>query len=141
MLNLPGGDAILEAFRHQDSTHRLRGNVCHRRGVDEVGMSLVTRRLVVPWRRVRSFRCMTVGSKKYNLPTEQENSNLIPLRHSTAHVMAMAVQSLYPDGKVTIGPCIQHGYVLIILFSEHLSSTTGSIMISISRRESSLRVI
>jgi threonyl-tRNA synthetase len=84
---------------------------------------------------------MTVGSKKYNLPTEQENSNLIPLRHSTAHVMAMAVQSLYPDGKVTIGPCIQHGYVLIILFSEHLSSTTGSIMISISRRESSLRVI
>jgi threonyl-tRNA synthetase len=24
--------------------------------------------------------------------------------------MAMAVQSLYPDGKVTIGPWIQHGY-------------------------------
>jgi threonyl-tRNA synthetase len=50
------------------------------------------------------------GTKKFNLPTEKDNANLIPLRHSTAHVMAMAVQSLYPEGKVAIGPWIQHGY-------------------------------
>ncbi len=32
------------------------------------------------------------------------------LRHSTSHVMAMAVQELYPGAKVTIGPAIQNGF-------------------------------
>jgi threonyl-tRNA synthetase len=30
--------------------------------------------------------------------------------HSTAHVMAQAVQDLYPDAKVTIGPPIENGF-------------------------------
>jgi len=32
------------------------------------------------------------------------------LRHSTAHVMAMAVQELFPGTKVTIGPAIENGF-------------------------------
>ena len=32
------------------------------------------------------------------------------LRHSTAHVMAQAVQELYPDAKLGIGPPIQDGF-------------------------------
>jgi len=32
------------------------------------------------------------------------------LRHSTSHVMAMAVKELYPGVKVTIGPSIEHGF-------------------------------
>lgn len=32
------------------------------------------------------------------------------LRHSTAHVMAMAVRSLFPGVKVTIGPAIEDGF-------------------------------
>ena len=32
------------------------------------------------------------------------------LRHDTAHVMAMAVQELYPETKVTIGPVIENGF-------------------------------
>ena len=32
------------------------------------------------------------------------------LRHSTSHVMAQAVQSLFPDAKVTIGPSIKDGF-------------------------------
>jgi len=32
------------------------------------------------------------------------------LRHSTSHVMAMAVQELFPGAKVTIGPAIQDGF-------------------------------
>lgn len=34
------------------------------------------------------------------------------LRHDTAHVMAMAVQELYPETKVTIGPVIENGFFL-----------------------------
>ncbi len=32
------------------------------------------------------------------------------LRHSTSHVMAMAVKDLFPDVKVTIGPAIENGF-------------------------------
>ncbi len=32
------------------------------------------------------------------------------IRHTAAHVMAEAVQSLYPEAKVTIGPVIENGF-------------------------------
>jgi threonyl-tRNA synthetase len=32
------------------------------------------------------------------------------LRHSTAHLMAQAVQALFPGTQVTIGPTIEHGF-------------------------------
>src|SRR5688500_17735035 len=37
-------------------------------------------------------------------------SPLETLRHSTAHVMAKAVQRLWPEAKVTIGPSIETGF-------------------------------
>jgi threonyl-tRNA synthetase len=37
-------------------------------------------------------------------------SPLETLRHSTAHVMAAAVQKLFPETKVTIGPSIETGF-------------------------------
>lgn len=43
-----------------------------------------------------------------------ENSNEInrleTLRHSTAHIMADAVKSLFPEAKITIGPSIEAGF-------------------------------
>lgn len=44
------------------------------------------------------------------LPTNDNNPNLLRIRHSTAHIMAMAVQRLYPSSKVTIGPFIENGF-------------------------------
>ena len=32
------------------------------------------------------------------------------MRHSTAHVMAEAVQSMFPDAKFGIGPTIEDGF-------------------------------
>jgi threonyl-tRNA synthetase len=40
--------------------------------------------------------------------TEQDGLNV--LRHSTAHVMAQAVQQLFPDAKLGIGPYITDGF-------------------------------
>ncbi len=37
-------------------------------------------------------------------------AGLETIRHSTAHLMAMAVQSLYPGTQVTIGPVIEDGF-------------------------------
>jgi threonyl-tRNA synthetase len=41
---------------------------------------------------------------------EPELSPLQTLRHSCAHVMAKAVQRLFPETKVTIGPAIESGF-------------------------------
>jgi threonyl-tRNA synthetase len=42
----------------------------------------------------------------------QQNSDdaLEVLRHTASHVMAQAVQSLYPEAKITIGPAIENGF-------------------------------
>lgn len=39
-----------------------------------------------------------------------EPDGLALLRHSTSHIMAAAVQRLFPDAKVTIGPSIDSGF-------------------------------
>ncbi|KAK4386352.1 Threonine--tRNA ligase, chloroplastic/mitochondrial 2 [Sesamum angolense] len=44
------------------------------------------------------------------LPTNQSSERLLRIRHTCAHVMAMAVQKVYPDAKVTIGPWIDNGF-------------------------------
>ena len=35
----------------------------------------------------------------FELPSNEKNPNLLAIRHSTAHVMAMAVQKLFPETK------------------------------------------
>ena len=45
----------------------------------------------------------------FDLPTNDNNENLLRTRHTTAHIMAMAVQTLHPDAQVTIGPWIDQG--------------------------------
>ena len=39
-----------------------------------------------------------------------EDEKLEIIRHSTAHVMAEAVQSIFPDAKFGIGPSIESGF-------------------------------
>jgi threonyl-tRNA synthetase len=39
-----------------------------------------------------------------------DQTKLELIRHDAAHVMAMSVQELYPDTKVTIGPVIENGF-------------------------------
>lgn len=38
------------------------------------------------------------------------NYPLETIRHSAAHVMAAAVQQLYPDAKFDIGPSTENGF-------------------------------
>lgn len=41
---------------------------------------------------------------------EKNQSTLSILRHSTSHVMAQAVQKLFPSAKLAIGPSIENGF-------------------------------
>lgn len=49
-------------------------------------------------------------SLDYDLPTNEKNNNLLCVRHSTAHVMAMAVQKLFPQTRTAIGPWTDNGF-------------------------------
>ena len=42
--------------------------------------------------------------------TDKDADGLELLRHSTAHLLAYAVKSLFPDVQVTIGPVIENGF-------------------------------
>ncbi len=45
-----------------------------------------------------------------SLITEKSEEALEVIRHSTAHLLAMAVQELFPAAQVTIGPVIEDGF-------------------------------
>ena len=42
--------------------------------------------------------------------TDKDADGLALIRHSTAHLLAYAVKSLFPEAQVTIGPVIEHGF-------------------------------
>jgi len=47
---------------------------------------------------------------KIEIVTPKSEAGLDTIRHSTAHLMAMAVQELFPGTQVTIGPVIENGF-------------------------------
>src|SRR5436309_4517302 len=47
---------------------------------------------------------------KVEIVTPKSPEGLDTIRHSTAHLMAMAVQELFPGTQVTIGPVIENGF-------------------------------
>lgn len=51
---------------------------------------------------------MSTASSTLSAPNSTEK--LQRLRHTCAHVMAMAVQHLFPETKVTIGPTTENGF-------------------------------
>jgi len=47
---------------------------------------------------------------KVRIITPKDKEGLEVIRHDTAHILAMAVQELYPGTQVTIGPVIDNGF-------------------------------
>ena len=45
-----------------------------------------------------------------SIVTDKDPEGLEVIRHSTAHLLANAVQELFPDAQVTIGPVIEDGF-------------------------------
>ncbi|MHB1186427.1 threonine--tRNA ligase [Thiobacillus sp.] len=45
-----------------------------------------------------------------SIVTDKDADGLDMIRHSTAHLLAYAVKSLFPDAQVTIGPVIEDGF-------------------------------
>ena len=54
---------------------------------------------------------------KLAIVTGRDPEGLEIIRHSTAHLLAQAVQSIYPEAQVTIGPVIEDGFYYDFAFS------------------------
>ena len=49
-------------------------------------------------------------NSKVRIITSKDKEGLEVMRHDAAHVLAMAVQELFPGTQVTIGPVIEDGF-------------------------------
>ena len=58
------------------------------------------------WDLTRPFE----GDAKVAIITRRDEKALDVIRHDTAHVLAQAVQELFPGTQVTIGPSIEDGF-------------------------------
>ena len=52
----------------------------------------------------------TITDGKIEIVTREDKRALELIRHDAAHVMAEAVQELWPGTQVTIGPVIENGF-------------------------------
>jgi len=62
-----------------------------------------------------------MSNQSIKLPRTSKSENLKKIRHTTSHVMAMAVQKLYPNAQVTIGPWTENGFYYDFDLSEPLT--------------------
>lgn len=59
---------------------------------------------------ITDFRMPLNEDVKLRLLTNRDEEAIDVLRHTTAHIMAQAVQRLFPDTKYAIGPTIKDGF-------------------------------
>ena len=59
---------------------------------------------------VRDLARLIEADCDISIVTRKDEHALELIRHDAAHVMAQAVQKLYPGTQVTIGPSIEHGF-------------------------------
>jgi threonyl-tRNA synthetase len=57
-----------------------------------------------------------------SIVTDKDPAGLEIIRHSTAHLLANAVQELFPDAQVTIGPVIEDGFYYDFAYKRPFSS-------------------
>jgi threonyl-tRNA synthetase len=57
-----------------------------------------------------------------SIVTDRDPDGLEIIRHSTAHLLANAVQELFPDAQVTIGPVIENGFYYDFAYKRPFSS-------------------
>jgi threonyl-tRNA synthetase len=64
----------------------------------------------VPAAPARSAGPASSAGTAIQLPRTSESEPLLRIRHSMSHVLAMAVQKLFPQARVTIGPWTETGF-------------------------------
>ena len=92
--------------------HRLRCELQHQLNPYQEGPNSAAHRMAGPVMELVSSAAATAQatSAPVVLPKTSESDQLLKIRHSMSHVMAMAVQQLFPKARVTIGPWTESGF-------------------------------
>ncbi len=76
---------------------------------------------------LRDLAAPLPGGAEIAILTDRDIEALALIRHDAAHVMAEAVQELYPGTKVTIGPAIEDGFYYDFEFPEDVKVTEADL--------------
>ena len=104
-ITLPDGSR--REFDHPVSVHEVARSI----GTG-LGKAALAGRLAVDGEPARLVDASHVIDRDASLSivTDKDPEGLDLIRHSTAHLLAYAVKSLFPDAQVTIGPVIENGF-------------------------------
>lgn len=97
-------DNSMKTFDHQPTVLEVANSIGPRLAKDTLGGKIDGQADVV------DLRHKLKDGEKIKIITAKDPESLEIIRHSAAHVLAQAVQELWPDVKVTIGPVIDNGF-------------------------------
>ena len=79
--------------------------------VEKISMSLAKEALLMSVDgNLKDLSFEIEKDSKVKILTSKDEDGLDTIRHDTAHILAMAVQELFPGTQVTIGPTIENGF-------------------------------
>lgn len=93
-----------KTFDHEPTVLEVANSIGPRLGKDTLGA------VIGEETDVSDLRRKLKDGEKIKIITPKDPLSLEVIRHSAAHVMAQAVQEIWPDVKVTIGPVIENGF-------------------------------
>ncbi len=97
-------DNSYKEFDHEPTVLEVAASIGPRLAKDTLGGQINGSKEVI------DLRQKLKDGDKLKIITPKNEESLEVIRHTAAHVMAEAVQELWPDVKVTIGPVIDNGF-------------------------------
>jgi threonyl-tRNA synthetase len=97
-------DNSSKTFDHEPTILEVAESIGPRLAKDTLGG------LVDGGKEIKDLRFSLKDGSRVRIITPKDPESLEVIRHSAAHVMAEAVQELWPEVKVTIGPVIENGF-------------------------------
>jgi threonyl-tRNA synthetase len=93
------------------SARGFKSGVTGREVAESIAKSLAKKAVAVQLDgKTRDLAEPIMADAKIRILTREDSEALALIRHDAAHVMAEAVQELYPGTQVTIGPVIENGF-------------------------------
>jgi threonyl-tRNA synthetase len=101
-IHLP--DNSVRSFDHEPTALEVASSIGPRLAKDTLGAKINGSQEVI------DFRLPLKDGTKLQLITTKSPEAINVVRHSAAHLMAHAIQEIWPEVKVTIGPVIENGF-------------------------------
>ena len=114
MINITLPDGSQKAFEHAPTVHEVAASI-------GAGLAKAALAGKVDGKLVDSSHAIDHDAK-LEIVTAKSPEALEIIRHSTAHLLAQAVQRLHPTAQVTIGPVIDNGFYYDFAFERQFTT-------------------